>query len=50
VAQAIFKKQNFWRAEKELDAARRVGCKLVNWTEPENPESLLQIYDPPVVL
>lgn len=25
VAQAIFKKQNFWPAEKELDAARRVG-------------------------
>ena len=50
VAQAIFKKQNFWRAEKELDAARRVGCKLVNWTEPEYPQSRLQIYDPPVVL
>jgi DNA processing protein len=50
VAQAIFKKQNFWRAEKELDAARRVGCKLVNRTEPEYPQSLLQIYDPPVVL
>ena len=50
VAQAIFKKQNFWRAEKELDAARRVGCKLVNWTEPEYPQSLLRIYDPPVVL
>jgi hypothetical protein len=25
VAQAIFKKQNFWPAEKENDAARRVG-------------------------
>jgi hypothetical protein len=25
VAQAIFKKQNFWPAEKQLDAARRVG-------------------------
>jgi predicted Rossmann fold nucleotide-binding protein DprA/Smf involved in DNA uptake len=47
VAQAIFKKQNFWREEKELDGARRVGCKLVNWTEPEYPQSLLQIYDPP---
>ncbi len=50
VAQAIFKKQTFWRAEKEVDAAPRVGCKLVNWTEPEYPQSLLQIYDPPVVL
>jgi len=50
VAQAIFKKQTFWRAEKEVDAARRIGCKLVNWTEPEYPQTLLQIYDPPVVL
>ena len=29
---------------------RRVGCKLVNWTEPEYLQSRLQIYDPPVVL
>src|SRR5271167_2799819 len=50
VAQAIFKKQTFWRAEKEVDAARRIGCKLVNWTAPEYPQTLLQIYDPPVVL
>lgn len=50
VAQAIFKKQTFWRAEKEVDAIRRIGCRVVNWTEPEYPQSLLQIYDPPVVL
>jgi DNA processing protein len=49
-AQAIFKKQNFWRAEKEVAALRAVGAKLVNWTEPEYPQSLLQIYDPPVML
>ena len=49
-AQAIFKKQMFWRAEKELDALRRVGGKLVNWKDPEYPQSLLQIYDPPVIL
>jgi predicted Rossmann fold nucleotide-binding protein DprA/Smf involved in DNA uptake len=42
VAQPIFKKQNFWRAEKELDAAGRVGCKLVNWTEPEYPHANLR--------
>jgi hypothetical protein len=29
---------------------RRVGCKLVNWTEPEYLQSRLQICDPPVVL
>ena len=49
-AQGIFKKQNFWRAEKEVAALRAVGAKLVNWTEPEFPQSLLQIYDPPVML
>lgn len=49
-AQAIFKKQMFWRAEKEVDALRKVGGKLVNWKDPEYPQSLLQIYDPPVML
>jgi len=49
-AQAIFKKQTFWRAEKEVAAIRRIGCKLVNWKEPEYPQNLLQIYDPPVML
>jgi DNA processing protein len=50
VAQAIYKKQHFWRAEKEVAALRAVGARLVNWTEPEYPQSLLQIYDPPVML
>jgi len=49
-AQVIFKKQMFWRAEKEVDALRKVGGKLVNWKEPEYPQALLQIYDPPVML
>jgi DNA processing protein len=44
-AQAIFKKQMFWRAEKEVDAIRRIGCRILNCTEPEYPQSLLQIYD-----
>ena len=36
VAQAVFKKQSFKRAEKELALTRRVdGCRLVNWSEPE---------------
>ncbi len=51
VAQAIFKKEAFPRAEKELAAVRRLaGCRLINWTEPEYPQTLLQIYDPPVLL
>jgi DNA processing protein len=49
-AQAIYKKQTFWRAEKELDAIRRIGCRVVNCTEPEYPQSLLQICDPPILL
>ncbi len=51
VAQAVFKKEAFKRAEKELAAVRRIaGCRLLNWTEPEFPQTLLQIYDPPVML
>src|SRR5437016_9648578 len=51
VAQAIAKKESFKRAEKELAGIQKiVGCTLLNWTEPEYPQSLLQIYDPPVLL
>jgi len=49
-AQAIFKKQFFWRAEKEVAALRGIGARLVHWKEPEYPQNLLQIYDPPVML
>ena len=49
-AQAIFRKQLFWRAEKEADAVRKLGAKLLNWREPLYPQALLQIYDPPVLL
>jgi DNA processing protein len=50
-AQAVFKKDAFKRAEKELAGIRAiVGCQLVNWSEPEYPQTLLQIYDPPVLL
>jgi DNA processing protein len=51
VAQAVYKKQSFKRAEKELALTRRIDrCRLLNWTEPEYPQTLLQIYDPPVML
>ncbi len=49
-AQAIFKKQTFCRAEKEVDAIRRIGCRVLNCNEPDYPQSLLQIYDPPALL
>ncbi len=51
VAQAIVKKEAFQRAEKELAGIQKIaGCSLLNWTEPEYPQTLLQIYDPPVLL
>jgi DNA processing protein len=51
VAQAVVKKEAFKRAEKELAGVRRIsGCRLINWTEPEYPQLVLQIYDPPVLL
>ncbi len=50
VAQALFKKEAFQRAEKELAAVQRIGCRLINWTEQEYPRTLLEIYDPPVLL
>jgi DNA processing protein len=50
-AEAVLKKKAFPRAEKELAAVRKIdGCSLVNWTDPEYPQTLLQIYDPPVLL
>jgi DNA processing protein len=50
VAQAIHNKEAFKRAAKELAGIRNIpGCRLLNWTEPEYPQKLLQIYDPPVL-
>jgi predicted Rossmann fold nucleotide-binding protein DprA/Smf involved in DNA uptake len=34
--------------EKEVNAIRRIGC--LNCTEPEYPQLLLQVYDPPALL
>ena len=49
-AQAILRKEVFKRAEKELAAIRAIsGCTLLNWSEPEYPQTLLQIYDLPVL-
>jgi DNA processing protein len=49
--EAILKKKAFPRAEKELAGVSKIaGCTLLNWTQPEYPQTLLQIYDPPVLL
>jgi DNA processing protein len=51
VAQSIVKKESFKRAEKELAAIRNIpNCMLINWSDEEYPQNLLQIYDPPVLL
>lgn len=44
---AVLKRKAFPRAEKELAAVQKIdGCKLLNWTEPEYPQKLLQILRP----
>ena len=51
VAQAVHKKQAFRRAEKELASIRGIeNLHLVNWTDPEYPKTLREIYDPPTLL
>ena len=51
VAQAVHKKQAFKRAEKELATIRGIeNLRLVNWTDPEYPRTLREIYDPPTLL
>jgi DNA processing protein len=37
-------------AEAELAKVRNLGCRLLNWDEPEYPQRLLEIYDPPPLL
>ena len=37
-------------AEAELARVRTLGCRLLNWDEPEYPQRLLEIYDPPPLL
>jgi len=37
-------------AEAELEGVRKLGCSLLNWDEPEYPQRLLEIYDPPPLL
>jgi DNA processing protein len=50
VAQAVFSKAPLKDAEKELEKVRKDGCRLLNWEEPEYPQRLLEIYDPPPLL
>ena len=49
-AQAIQSRQARKDAEEELARVRKLGCGLLNWDEPEYPQRLLEIYDPPPLL
>jgi DNA processing protein len=50
VAQAIHSRQPLSAAAKELAQAQAAGCKLLTWDEPEYPQRLREIYDPPPLL
>jgi DNA processing protein len=49
-ARAIHDRLAHKDAEAELELVRKVGCRLLNWDEPEYPQRLLEIYDPPPLL
>ena len=49
-ARAIHTKLAHKDAESELIQVRTLGCRLLNWSEPEYPQRLLEIYDPPPLL
>src|SRR5260370_16592757 len=49
-ARAIQSRQARKDAEEELALVRKLGCGLLNWDEPEYPQRLLEIYDPPPLL
>jgi DNA processing protein len=50
VAQAIHSRQPLSRAAKELAQAQAANCQLLTWDEPQYPQLLREIYDPPPLL
>src|ERR1700687_2516536 len=49
-ARAVQSRSAHKDAEAELAKVRKLGCRLLNWDEPEYPKRLLEIYDPPPLL
>ena len=49
-ARAIHDRRAGKEAEEELGRIRKLGCTLLNWDEPQYPQRLLEIYDPPPLL
>lgn len=50
VAQAIYSRQPLSDAAKELAKAQALGVRLLTWDEPEYPQGLKEIFDPPNLL
>jgi DNA processing protein len=50
VAQAVHSRQPLSAASKELAQAQAAKCRLLTWDEPEYPQLLREIYDPPPLL
>jgi len=50
VAQTIHARRPLSDAAKELAMVQAAGCRLLTWDEPEYPQRLREIYDPPTLL
>jgi DNA processing protein len=50
VAQALHSRRPLSDAAKELAQVQSAGCRLLTWDEPEYPQRLKEIYDPPPLL
>jgi len=50
VAQAIHTRKPISAAAKELAQAQAARIRLLTWDEPEYPQRLREIYDPPPLL
>lgn len=50
ICQSVFTQAGLNEAEKEMDAAAKLGCQLVDFDSAEYPPLLRQIADPPLVL
>jgi len=50
VAQTLHSRRPLSDAAKELAQVQAAGCRLLTWDEPEYPQRLKEIYDPPPLL
>jgi DNA processing protein len=50
VCQSIFAQAGLKEAEKEIEAAVKLGCQLIHYSDDQYPTRLREIADPPLVL